>query len=270
MRRAEMLRISMLCVLQGKRINGEHSAFEMYTIPFRGRGAEMKRYKYLFLLVVFVVFVVGIFILVNKNRSIGTDTGTTNDGLKEKTSDYILTTDKGDKFRIVIWQMLQADVDIYYCDGKKQTFLMNVKYYPGLKLLKLLDESSHYRSYDIYGLHALVVDKKSNTCLDIPYEFLDGIRPGRTESPAVYTYFFHVAQEKINTREWLWFVSYAGFLVTNHDQPTIRMVKRYAKGDFTIEELAINSDDSPHASFSPIYKEEAVDKAAALVKSHGL
>lgn len=185
---------------------------------------------------------------------------------------YTIVTEKNDVFRIVVMQrMMDVDADIYFCSGKIQKFLTRVEHEEGRsqKLqLTLLDDSPDYRSYDVLGQLALIIEKKSNTCDDLPYMYLDELTL-RNHGP-ILTYFYHVAQQKVATKDWRWFDNFAGFLVLNHDKSTIRMVRRYAKGNFTKEELAINKDNLNDSVTAEYYKDKVIDRAAALVGEYHL
>lgn len=189
---------------------------------------------------------------------------------------YTINTREGDAFRIIGKQGVSgAYANISACAGGRETFIASIEY-AGWKQrrlpLTLLNDSTAYRAYDVCGTHAIIKDKQSTRYTDVTYDFLDTsleeFSDPRTKD--MYTYLFQVAQQKILTRKWLWFDNFAEFLVYNHDKATIRMVQRYAEGNFTKEELAINSHATGNTGYRPIAKQAVINKASWLVSGYGL
>lgn len=189
---------------------------------------------------------------------------------------YTIKTHEGDAFRIIGAQgVMGPEANIYACAGGRETFIASIEYAGWKKRrlpLTLLNDSAAYRAYDVCGTCAIIKDKQSARYNDVTYECLD-ISLEEFSNPRtkdVYTYMFHVVQQKILTREWLWFDNFAEFLVYNHDKATIRMVQRYADGNFTKEELAINSHTTGNTGYRPITKQAVISKASWLVSEYGL
>lgn len=234
----------------------------------------MKRRWYLILIVLSIVVVSGIVLYLSvKFITTSLQTITINNDYTLK--QYTMKTEKGDLFHIVVKrQMIHVYVSIYYVVGTSKTFVTSLAWQQGESWrppFTVLGDSSRYRSYDVLGEHVFVIDKQRKTCLDIPYGSLDvtALKTKR-KNKDIYVCIFNIAKQKIATKEWIWFDNFAGFLVLNHDKPTIRMVRRYAKGNFTKEEISINSDRSPYTGRPPILKYDVIVRSISLVQKYDL
>lgn len=181
-------------------------------------------------------------------------------------SQYTVTTDKGDVFYVTqMRRTMNFEVKLYVETGQKRTFMTYLFFHPeDYQRLRftLLNDSSKYRMYDVSDKLVLIKLQDSKRYDYIPYEFLDTWYL-KTSHRAWDHFLYQTAQKMVATKDWHWFDTFAGFLVLNHDKTTIRMVQRYAKGNFTKEELAINDNDT-------FARDQIIGASAALVDKFDL